>query len=243
MPDHDAFRDPDAEVPAARTIWEDSFLIFTERWPLHGQSARSGKIRSDLGDLTCSLRAWTRAPAVPIDDLLVMHHHAIDSNRTAHASQVMPAVAGTALAHDLPRPRMPLIGRGQELAELREKELANENDKLARDNQKLIANGSTLNTALKRDAMNPPLENVEGVIREVDPSGLVRISIGSDAGLVKGNTLEVYRLNTQAPSESRYLGRIKLLDVRNTEAVGQLLSKPPVPPQVGDTVSSKIAGG
>jgi dTDP-4-amino-4,6-dideoxygalactose transaminase len=38
MPDHDAFRDPNADVPEARTLLDDSFLIFTERWPLHGQT-------------------------------------------------------------------------------------------------------------------------------------------------------------------------------------------------------------
>jgi hypothetical protein len=38
MPDHTAFHDPNAEVPEARAMLEDSFLVFTERWPLHAQS-------------------------------------------------------------------------------------------------------------------------------------------------------------------------------------------------------------
>lgn len=38
MPDHTAFRDPNADVPEARALLEDSFLIFTERLPLHAQS-------------------------------------------------------------------------------------------------------------------------------------------------------------------------------------------------------------
>jgi len=37
MPDHSAFHDGHAEVPEARTLLEDSFLVFTERWPLHAQ--------------------------------------------------------------------------------------------------------------------------------------------------------------------------------------------------------------
>ncbi|HEY8447733.1 MAG TPA: DegT/DnrJ/EryC1/StrS family aminotransferase [Thermomicrobiales bacterium] len=37
MPDHTAFRDPSADVPVARELLEDSFLFFTERWPLHHQ--------------------------------------------------------------------------------------------------------------------------------------------------------------------------------------------------------------
>ena len=122
-------------------------------------------------------------------------------------------------------------------------QLEKENDKLARDNQRLVAGGVSVTTAMKKEGPNPPLDSVEGQISEVDPSGLVRITIGSDAGLVKGNTLEVYRLNTQIPDQSKYLGRLRLIEVRNTEAVGQLMGKPPVPPQPGDTVSSKILGG
>jgi perosamine synthetase len=38
MPDHTAFRDPNADVPEARAMLDDSFVIFTERWPLHAQS-------------------------------------------------------------------------------------------------------------------------------------------------------------------------------------------------------------
>jgi galactokinase len=128
-------------------------------------------------------------------------------------------------------------------AELRSKELEKENDKLARDNQKLIANGGQVVQATKRDGPNPPLDGVEGLIKEVDPSGLVRITIGSDAGLANGNTLEVYRLNTQVPEQSRYLGRIKIIRVSNNEAVGQLMNKSPVPLQPGDTVSSRISSG
>ncbi len=39
MPDHPGFRDFDANVPEARALLEDSFLFFTERNPLHCQSA------------------------------------------------------------------------------------------------------------------------------------------------------------------------------------------------------------
>ncbi len=129
-------------------------------------------------------------------------------------------------------------------ANLRAEQLEKENDKLARDNQRLVANGGSATTALKpKEGPNPPLDSVEGMVSEVDPSGLVRITIGSDAGLVTGNTLEVYRLNTLVPDQSKYLGRIRLIQVRNTEAVGQLMGKPTAPPQAGDTVSSRIVGG
>ncbi len=128
-------------------------------------------------------------------------------------------------------------------ANLRAQQLEKENDKLARDNQRLVANGGSAGAGMKKDGLNPPLDSVEGVVSEVDPTGLIRISIGSDAGLTTGNTLEVYRLNTLVPDQSKYLGRIRLIQVRNTEAVGQLMGKPAAPPQAGDTVSSRIAGG
>ena len=128
-------------------------------------------------------------------------------------------------------------------ANLRAQQLEKENDKLARDNQRLVANNGTPVASRTKDGLNPPLDSVEGQISEVDPSGLIRITIGSDAGLTKGNTLEVYRLNTLVPDQSKYLGRIKLIEVRNTEAVGQLMGRPAAPPQAGDTVSSRIAGG
>jgi hypothetical protein len=129
-----------------------------------------------------------------------------------------------------------------ESAELRRNELEKENDRLARDNQKMIANGGTLTTAMKKEGPNPPLDNVEGLISEVTESGLVRITIGSDAGLSNGNTLEVYRLNTLTPDQSKYLGRIKIIKVSATEAVAQPMGKLLAPLQPNDTVSSRIVG-
>jgi hypothetical protein len=87
---------------------------------------------------------------------------------------------------------------------------------------------------------NPPLEDVRGTILEVDSkSGLVTISLGQDAGLQVGNTLEVYRL---AP-KPEYLGTIRVLDVGPKAAVGK-----PVTPeagkklQKGDRVASRVNG-
>jgi hypothetical protein len=88
---------------------------------------------------------------------------------------------------------------------------------------------------------NPPTEKIEGLIRQTDQSGLVKITIGSDAGLVKGHTLEVFRLSN-IPDQSKYLGRIKIIDVSATEAVGQPMGRMAAPLQVGDTVASRILG-
>jgi hypothetical protein len=75
------------------------------------------------------------------------------------------------------------------------------------------------------------------VIKATDPkSGLVTISLGSDAGLRTGHTFEVYRLKP----EPRYLGSIRILDVRSTEAVAKPTSQPHTPIEVGDRVTSGI---
>jgi hypothetical protein len=82
-----------------------------------------------------------------------------------------------------------------------------------------------------------PPENLEGVIKRSDPqSGLVTISLGSDAGLRRGHTLEVYRVKP----EPRYLGSIRIVDVHPTEAVAKPTSGPRVAIEVGDRVTSSI---
>jgi hypothetical protein len=89
---------------------------------------------------------------------------------------------------------------------------------------------------------NPPQDNIEGLIRQVDASsGLVKITLGSDANLQKGHTLEVFRLSN-VPDQSKYLGTIKIIDVSATEAVGQPMGHMAAPVQVGDRVASRILG-
>jgi hypothetical protein len=84
---------------------------------------------------------------------------------------------------------------------------------------------------------NPPSQYVEGIVTEATQRGdLLRISIGSDAGLAKGNTLDVYRLK---PSP-QYLGQIRLTDVRANESVGQPVDRLKGPVQKGDLVASDV---
>jgi hypothetical protein len=78
--------------------------------------------------------------------------------------------------------------------------------------------------------------NVEGMIKAVDEkAGLVTISIGSDAGIAKDHTLDVYRL-TPTP---KYLGTVTILDVQPTEAVGKPQTKEKI--QAGDKVAGSIS--
>jgi hypothetical protein len=105
----------------------------------------------------------------------------------------------------------------------------------AKDLARLKANGGTTTA---NGPKNPPPENVEGLVKAVE-SGLVKLSIGSDAGLAKGHTLEAFRL-AKVPSQSKYLGTIRILEVTANEAIGQPVGRMAAPLQVGDVVASKI---
>lgn len=86
----------------------------------------------------------------------------------------------------------------------------------------------------------PPPEDVEGIVKNSDAkSGLVTVSIGSDAGVSKGNSLYVYRL---AP-KPQFLGEIRIVEVNHHEAVGRpVMAQRGGQLQPGDIVASQIMG-
>jgi hypothetical protein len=89
------------------------------------------------------------------------------------------------------------------------------------------------------DVKNPPASDlIVGEVKEIDQkSGLVRISTnGSDKGLAKGHTLEVYR---ESP-KPLYVGTIRILDVAPTRAVGKPFGKMHEAIKIGDKVTSKL---
>jgi hypothetical protein len=88
---------------------------------------------------------------------------------------------------------------------------------------------------------NPPENNVEGLVKSVDASGLIKISIGSDAGLAKGRTLELFRLNPQSPKQSKYLGTIRILEVEAKESIAQAVGRLVDKPKTGDRVTGNIS--
>jgi hypothetical protein len=103
--------------------------------------------------------------------------------------------------------------------------------------------GPAMKTVTVRDAHyeNPPPAYVKGKISKIDDRDrtLVQINIGSDVGIQKDNTLEVYRLRP-APE---YLGRLRVVDVHHHLAIGQLLRSrggPPPALREGDEVASTI---
>jgi hypothetical protein len=129
-----------------------------------------------------------------------------------------------------------------ERADRMEKEM----QRLAQDNARLKANvggGTAVAARGGVGAKNPPAENVEGLIKATDPaSGLMTITIGTDAGVTKGNTMEVFRL-AAVPSQSKYLGTIRIIEAGHNYAVGQPVGRMLAPPQPGDRVASRILGG
>lgn len=112
---------------------------------------------------------------------------------------------------------------------------------MARDMERVKTGGSSAAAQLNKGMKNPPPENVDGLVKVADASGLVKISVGSDVGLAKGHTLELFRLSPLS-SQSKYLGTIRILEVSPHEAVAQPVRALTDKPMAGDRVASKILG-
>ena len=119
--------------------------------------------------------------------------------------------------------------------------LENQLREMARDMEKVKSGSTSAVAQLNKASKNPPPENIDGLVKVADPSGLVKISIGSDAGLARGHTLEIFRLSPLS-SQSKYLGTIRILEVTPHEAVGQPVKQLTDKPMAGDRVASRILG-
>ncbi|GBD36669.1 Ribonuclease Y [bacterium HR36] len=83
----------------------------------------------------------------------------------------------------------------------------------------------------------PPAHNVRGQILRIGGNGLIEISIGGDAGLMKNHTLEVFRLEPQPA----YIGRVVVLEVEPHRAVAQFINREQAKQaRVGDQVASRV---
>jgi len=115
------------------------------------------------------------------------------------------------------------------------------NAELERDLVKKTTGGAGAEGAAVRGKPNPPTVYVEGKIEAIhgQDSSLVQLTVGSDKGLAKNQTLDVYRLQ---PSP-KYLGMIRIVDVTPHNAVGRLErtgTADRTPLRVGDTVASSL---
>lgn len=71
-----------------------------------------------------------------------------------------------------------------------------------------------------RVAAPPP--RLQGIVRASTPDGLVEVSLGSDDGLMRGHTMEVYREGA-TPNATKYLGRIEILSTKADVSVGKII--------------------
>ena len=76
---------------------------------------------------------------------------------------------------------------------------------------------------------------LQGKVVKADSAGLMQVNLGSDDGLQRGHTLELFRLDPPA-----YLGRVKVIEVNPKDAVAQPLDRLNGKPAPGDSVSSRI---
>ena len=112
---------------------------------------------------------------------------------------------------------------------------------MAKDMERAKTGGTSALAQVNKASKNPPPDNIEGMVKVADASGLIKISIGSDAGLTKGHTLEVFRLSAVA-TQSKYLGTVRILEVTPNEAVAQPVKPLSDKPIAGDRVASRILG-
>jgi hypothetical protein len=116
-----------------------------------------------------------------------------------------------------------------------------ENERLNKEIQRQAAGGggalASRDQAGQQDKQVIANPDIEGLIEKIDgPSGLVTLSIGSDAGLNKGNVLEVFRLKP----EPKYVGSLQVVAVRPDHAVGKPLGRTLGQVRIGDHVASNV---
>jgi hypothetical protein len=121
----------------------------------------------------------------------------------------------------------------------RNERLLQENERLSKDNRQIRQVSTSTSLRSEAPKKNPPPEDIEGSVKAYDSrSGFLTLNVGSDAGLARGNTLEIFR----TLPEPAYLGMIQIMQVRPNEAVAKAVERLRSAPQAGDRVSSNILG-
>ena len=103
-------------------------------------------------------------------------------------------------------------------------------DKATRQSTILVQQNNEMKTALRNAGIDPavasrigtPPPKIDGRIRAATPDGLVEVSLGSDDGLMRGHTMEVYREGA-TPNATKYLGRIEILSTKADVSVGKVI--------------------
>lgn len=115
-------------------------------------------------------------------------------------------------------------------------EMEKELKRLSAENKRLRdSGGATIAAKPGQPRDNFPSVPLEGSVVRSDDSGLMQINLGSDEGLQRGHTLELFRLSPPA-----YLGRVKVIEVNPKDAVAQPVGQLNGKPSKGDKVASQI---
>lgn len=91
---------------------------------------------------------------------------------------------------------------------------------------------------IQLDRSGPP--RLEGVVLASSSEGFVEISLGSDDGLEKGHTLDVFSIGS-TPETSRFLGKIEIVRTDTSKSVARVLrefQKGPI--RRGDRVATRL---
>lgn len=123
----------------------------------------------------------------------------------------------------------------------RNESLLTQVQELSKELQRQKVGGTDTSPVKDPNQPNPPKVFVKGKIDTVDTNGLVKISVGSDQGVEKNTTLEVYRLSPRP----EYLGMIRIVEADHHAAIGRLIrtssSGTRGPLREGDTVASSLS--
>jgi hypothetical protein len=110
--------------------------------------------------------------------------------------------------------------------------LRDRNNQLEGELQRVSTRVDTLRTSLSRsklvmdrNGLNEftPVDNtpptLDGFVTTVRNSNLIEVSLGSDEGLRKGHTLDIYR------QDGSYIARVQVIDVNSDRAVARIIPK------------------
>lgn len=95
--------------------------------------------------------------------------------------------------------------------------------------------GSAPLASLNPNSKNPPSEKIEGQVTKMD-GAILQLSVGSDSGLKKNQTLELFRLGPKPV----YLGTVRITDVVAKASVAMPVGKLNDVARIGDQVASHI---
>jgi hypothetical protein len=92
-----------------------------------------------------------------------------------------------------------------------------------------------------RGGNNPSAASVEGVVKSINAGGLMTISIGSDAGLAKGQTLDLYVRPHKPPIEDAHpFGIVRVVEVEAHQAVVKPVGDVARRLQLGDRITGIV---